>query len=103
MGARSRQAARPAEYGHTPREAIRPGAGQPHSGGVEIDVAGHKQVQPAIAIVVYERAARTPVASRSAEPRSRRRVRKSAIAIVVVKNIPAAVVSHEQIVETVVI
>src|SRR5436309_16501 len=62
IGKRRRQSARPAEHRHTPREAVRPRAGELSGGGVEVDIARHEQVELAIAIVVYKRTAGTPVA-----------------------------------------
>src|SRR5262249_34856799 len=70
--------------------------------GIEIDVIGAEQIEPAIAIVIDPRAARAPVSSIAANASPGGHVRKSAIAIVVVENVLAPV-GDEQVLESVIV
>src|SRR4029077_16593370 len=69
---------------------------------VKIDVVGNKEVQAAIAIVVYESTASVPALTVSGDASFFADIRKGAIAVVAVENIFAEV-SDEKIVEAVVI
>src|SRR5271167_2916439 len=65
---RTRQSARAAHHRHSLPYTVRALPGRGSGGQIEVHVVGDHQVEPAVAVVVYERAARAPRFSRARNP-----------------------------------
>src|SRR5258708_24744143 len=78
------------------------GFGHWRRGQIHIDVVSDEEIQPSVAVVIYESAASVPARAFSRHSRFLADIGKRSVAIIVVKNI-LAVVSNTQIVPAVVV
>src|SRR5579864_1207640 len=65
---RSRKPSRSAHHRNTLPEARRPVSRRRRGGKIEIHIVGYNQVQPAVAVVVHERATSSPILPDPATP-----------------------------------